>query len=147
MWQKFWKYTFKLIMEKSSLGICYGIALRWMPWDLINGKLTLAQVMDWCCQVTSYYISQSWPRSMLQMTSIGHNELTNLTNGIPSDQPVQTAKYTCKNGDICIEGCLCKVQASTIIIAYDDHNQAMYQVWSLSNQWVMWRWSRYQFYK
>ena len=45
-------------------GICYEIALRWMPLDLTDEKSTLVQVMAWCCQVTSHYLSQCWPRSM-----------------------------------------------------------------------------------
>ena len=40
------------------------IALRWMPLDLIDDKSTLVQVMVWCRQATSHYLSQCWPRSM-----------------------------------------------------------------------------------
>ena len=43
--------------------ICCGIAPRWMPLDLID-KSTLVQVMAWCRQATSHYLSQCWPRSM-----------------------------------------------------------------------------------
>ena len=39
-------------------------ALRWMPRDLTDDKLTLVQVMAWCCQATSHYLSQCWPSSM-----------------------------------------------------------------------------------
>ena len=39
-------------------------AFRWMPWDLTDDKSTLVQVMAWCHQATSYYLSQCWPRSM-----------------------------------------------------------------------------------
>ena len=45
-------------------GISYEIALRWMPLDLTDGKSTLVQVMAWCRQATSHYLSQCWPRSM-----------------------------------------------------------------------------------
>ena len=43
------------------------IAFRIMPQDLSDDKLTLVQVMAWCHQATSHYLSQSqcWPRSML----------------------------------------------------------------------------------
>ena len=37
---------------------------RWMSWDLPNGKSTLVQVMAWCRQATSHYLSQCWPRSV-----------------------------------------------------------------------------------
>ena len=35
-----------------------------MPWDLTNDKSTLVQVMAWCHQATSHYLSQCWPWSM-----------------------------------------------------------------------------------
>ena len=36
-----------------------------MPLDLTDDKSTLVQVMAWCRQATSHYLSQCWPRSML----------------------------------------------------------------------------------
>ena len=45
-------------------GISYEIALRWMPLDITDDKSTLVQVMAWCHQATSHYLSQCWPRSM-----------------------------------------------------------------------------------
>ena len=36
---------------------------RWMPWDVTDDKSTLVQVMAWCRQATSHYLSQCWPRS------------------------------------------------------------------------------------
>ena len=41
------------------------IALRWMPLDLTDDKSTLVQVMAWCRQATSHYLSQWWLRFML----------------------------------------------------------------------------------
>ena len=35
-------------------------AFQWMPQDLTNDKSTLVQVMAWCCQATSHYLSQCW---------------------------------------------------------------------------------------
>ena len=40
------------------------IVLKWMPMDLTDGKSTLVQVMAWCRQATSHYLSQCWPRSL-----------------------------------------------------------------------------------
>ena len=37
---------------------------RWMPCALTNDKSTLVQVMAWCHQATSHYLSQCWPSSM-----------------------------------------------------------------------------------
>ena len=59
MWQKF----LKNMIQSSSLGT--DIALKWMPQNLTNEKSTMVQVMAWCRQATSHYLSQCWPRSML----------------------------------------------------------------------------------
>ena len=47
----------------GSWDIFRKIALRWMSLDLID-KSTLVQVMAWCRQATSHYLSQCWPRFM-----------------------------------------------------------------------------------
>ena len=39
-------------------------ALRWIPRDLNDDKSTLVQVMAWCRQATSHYLSQCWASSM-----------------------------------------------------------------------------------
>ena len=41
-----------------------GNALRLMPEKLTDDKSTLVQVMAWCRQATSHYLSQCWPSSM-----------------------------------------------------------------------------------
>ena len=41
----------------------YDNVLRWMPQYLTSDKSTLVQVMAWCCQATSHYLNQCWPRS------------------------------------------------------------------------------------
>ena len=48
----------------DGCGISCEIALRLMSLDLTDDKSTLLQVMAWCRQATSHYLSQSWPRSM-----------------------------------------------------------------------------------
>ena len=63
------EFNFRLVIFKLNLviggwGISYEIALRWMPLDLTDDKSTLVQVMAWCRQATSHYLSQGWPRSM-----------------------------------------------------------------------------------
>ena len=50
-------------------GIFCEIALRWMPLDLTDDKSTLVQVMAWCRQATSHYLSQCWPRSLWVINS------------------------------------------------------------------------------
>ena len=41
------------------------IALRSM--SLEDDKYTLVQAMAWCCQATTNYVIQCWPRSMLEV--------------------------------------------------------------------------------
>ena len=48
----------------DDCGISGKIALRWLPLDLTDDKSKLVQVMTWCRQATSHYLSQCWPRSM-----------------------------------------------------------------------------------
>ena len=55
---------FKLISVTDGWGISCKIALRWMPLDLTDDMSTLVQVMAWCRQATSHYLSQCWPRFM-----------------------------------------------------------------------------------
>ena len=48
----------------NSLGTHCEIVLGWMPGRLTNEMSTLVQVMAWCHQATSHYLSQCWPRSV-----------------------------------------------------------------------------------
>ena len=41
------------------------VALKWMSLVRTYDKSTLVQVMAWCRQTTSRYLSQCWPRSVL----------------------------------------------------------------------------------
>ena len=59
------KVLFKLILMIGGWGIFCKIALRWMSMDLTDDESTLIQVMAWCRQATSHYLSQCWPRSLL----------------------------------------------------------------------------------
>ena len=61
----FRKVIFKLNLVNGGWGISYEIVLRWMPLDFADDKSTLVQVMAWCHQATSHYLSQCWPRSVL----------------------------------------------------------------------------------
>ena len=55
---------FKRILVVDVWGICCEIALIWMLLDFTDDRSTLVQVMAWCCQATSHYLSQCWRRSM-----------------------------------------------------------------------------------
>ena len=56
---------FKHILVIDGWGISCEIALILMPLDFTDDQSTLVQVMAWCLQVTSLYLSQCWTRSQL----------------------------------------------------------------------------------
>ena len=62
--KKFRYVIFKLILVNDGWGIFCEIALRWISMNLTDDKSTLVQVMAWCCQARSHYLSQCWPRSL-----------------------------------------------------------------------------------
>ena len=55
---------FKLISVIYDWSICFEIYLGWFSLGLTHDKWTLVQVMAWCHQATSHYLSQCWPRFM-----------------------------------------------------------------------------------
>ena len=55
---------FQIISVIDGWGISCEHALRWMSLNLTDDKSTLVQVMAWCHQATSHYLSQCWPRSL-----------------------------------------------------------------------------------
>ena len=55
---------FKQILVIDGWGISCEFALIWMSLDFIDDQSTLIQVMAWCRQATSHYMSQCWPRSL-----------------------------------------------------------------------------------
>ena len=58
------KLPFQLILETGGWGTYCEIALKRMSLDLTDDKSTLVQVMAWCLQATSHYLSQCWSISM-----------------------------------------------------------------------------------
>ena len=66
-WRFEWNFRdvmFKLISVIHDRSIAREIALRWLSLVLTDGKSTFVQVMAWCHQATSHYLSQCWPRFM-----------------------------------------------------------------------------------
>ena len=55
---------FKQILVIDGWGISCEDALIWMSLDFADDQSTLVQVMAWCHQATSHYLSQCWPRSL-----------------------------------------------------------------------------------
>ena len=54
----------KLILVNDGWTISCEIVLTWTPQDLTDDRSTLVQVMAWCRQATSHYLSQWWPISL-----------------------------------------------------------------------------------
>ena len=51
---------FNLVLLIGIFRSSHDNALRWMPQDFTDDKSTLVQVMAWCRQATSHYLSQCW---------------------------------------------------------------------------------------
>ena len=54
---------FKQILVVDNWDISCETVLIWMSLDFTDDQSTLVQVMAWCRQATSHYLSQCWPRS------------------------------------------------------------------------------------
>ena len=63
-WKLRW-IIIKLLFSIDSWVISCETTLKRWSQAFTNRKLTLAQVMAWCRQATSHYLSQCWPRSLL----------------------------------------------------------------------------------
>ena len=55
---------FNLVLLIGIFRSSHDNALQWMPQDLTDDKSTLVQVMAWCRQAASHYLSQCLPRYM-----------------------------------------------------------------------------------
>ena len=55
---------FTWILMIDGRGISCEIALIWLSLDFTDDQSTLVQVMAWCRQATSHYLSPCWPRSL-----------------------------------------------------------------------------------
>ena len=60
----FREVIFKLHFVIAGWGISNEVAIRWMSLDFADDKSTLVQVMAWCHQAPSHYLSRCWPRSL-----------------------------------------------------------------------------------
>ena len=69
---KIWQ---KDVLSNIEMGPCE-ITLRLMLLDLTDDKPTLVQVMAWCCQAPSHYLSQCWPYSVTPPKWVNRNTPT-----------------------------------------------------------------------
>ena len=51
---------FHLVLLTGIFKSFHDNVIRWIPHDLTDDKSTLVQVMAWCRQATSHYLSQCW---------------------------------------------------------------------------------------
>ena len=72
---------FNLVLLIGIFRSSHDNALSWMPQDHTDDKSTLVQVMAWCRQATSHYLSQCWLNSLLP-------------HGVTRPQWVKTVTYT-----------------------------------------------------
>ena len=86
-WNFVW-IIFKLISVIDGGDIACESVLRWISLDLSSGTSTLVQVMAWCRQATSNYLSQWWPSTLSPYGVIRHNEL-NVHNIIGSQRNLE----------------------------------------------------------
>ena len=66
-------FTNRILVIDGS-GISREIALIWISLDFTDDQSTLVQVMAWCRQATSHYLSQCWPRSLSPYGVTRHGE-------------------------------------------------------------------------
>ena len=55
---------FNLVLLIGIFRSSHDNAFWWMPQELTDDKSILVQVMAWCCQATSHYLSQCWFSSL-----------------------------------------------------------------------------------
>ena len=89
----------KLIICNSNLATQSLIALMWMPQNLTDEKSTLVEVMAWCCQATSHYLSHCWPRSMSPY-GITRPQWVNNAPGNNLSPKYWCQAITCVNGNL-----------------------------------------------
>ena len=96
-WAILKSYFLKSFNVSDNLSNSSEIAIRGMPHNPTNDNLTLVQVMAWCRQATSHYLSSCWPICMSsygitrpqcvdqigRKTDIDNQMPGNLNNGTP----------------------------------------------------------------
>ena len=82
-----------LIIQNSNLDTRYEIFLSWILQNRTDEKSTLIQVMAWCCQATSHYLRQWWPRSV----AIWRHQAT-MSNEPRSGIQSPVRVYSCNTG-------------------------------------------------
>ena len=68
-------------------GISCDIAISQLLLDLTDDKSILVQVMAWCHQASSHYMSQCWPTDLYRhMALLAHHEFMNSNSSVRHSQ-------------------------------------------------------------
>ena len=96
----------------------------WTLLDFSDDKSTLVQVMAWCCQATSHYLNQCWPRSLPpygvsrpQWFNVKLNEQLN-------------NQSSCQWFEMLWHSCGVTVMKNVIKVSADHH------IWTLFTEWL-----------
>ena len=72
---------FNFVLLMSIFRSSYDNTRRWPPWDLTDDKSTSVQVMAWCRQARSHFLSLCWPRSM-SLYGISRPQCVNIVQSV-----------------------------------------------------------------
>ena len=128
---------FNLILLIGILRSLYDNAFRWMPRNITDDKSTLIQVMAWCHQATSHYLSQCWPRSMSpygvirpQLVNLNPNQSLRQRSTVheadhfyhvPKLDTVIVFRQCCHFDEISLTGCTGSCQMTISRVASDNN--------------------------
>ena len=54
---RFWKCNFNLVLLIVTFRFSYDNGLRWIPWDLVDDKSTLIEIMAWFCLARNIWLN------------------------------------------------------------------------------------------
>ena len=94
LWVFFRHVIFKHILVIDGWSISCEIALQWMSLDFTDDQSTLVQIMAWCHQAKSHYLSQCWPRSLLPYCITRPQWVKSMVHGSTDDKSISVEVMT-----------------------------------------------------
>ena len=88
--------NFNLVLLIDFFRFSHDNAPRWMPQDLTDAKSALVQVIAWCRQATSHYLSQ-WCLSSLSPYGVASPQWVNILIALWSLETLNNLQNTIKN--------------------------------------------------
>ena len=105
---------FKQIWVIGGWGISCEIALVWMSLDFTDDQSTLVQVIAWCRQATSHYLSQCWHRSMSPYGVTRPQWVINIRPQGTNCNKIRTQNHSINNDKNAFENVICWMSAILI---------------------------------